>query len=423
MAPPNMGAVRRLLRQHPKLHPDSASAAEFRALGLGSLPFLEWDVEQPWGRLLESPTPVTPRADESPSPKLSPRGASEPTDLSPRPDAGLQTSDENVSGALKDKLGNGMHICVLGSTSYRMAGSEALVAALGEELERSLPGVGSFVTGGMPGVQRTFAEHCGDGSKVWNLVLLGETSGYDVGQDIPCSSDAEARRVLLGKLGDAYVSVEGGPGTAQEARMATDRGAIVIPMIRSGGASAGAFNFPSALLEKPTFADPVDWALLSDEEAHPVASAQAVARLIAAGLGLPTPSKPSHLPSTSQFLPVSGVPSPTQEASGLSETVRLAALEAEEAALLEEVLALDNRQPSGASTGQPSSGRRAADELPSARRVQGDNSEGSPSPAAPRYGAQPVVPRGGGGGQQRPPPRHGVQPRAPAPQRPPRPQR
>eukprot|EP00933_Yihiella_yeosuensis_P053049 TRINITY_DN51212_c0_g1_i1.p1 TRINITY_DN51212_c0_g1~~TRINITY_DN51212_c0_g1_i1.p1 ORF type:complete len:242 (-),score=69.59 TRINITY_DN51212_c0_g1_i1:102-827(-) len=48
------GAVRRLLRHHPKVHPDSITAAELKRIGLGRLPILEWEVEQPWGRYLES---------------------------------------------------------------------------------------------------------------------------------------------------------------------------------------------------------------------------------------------------------------------------------------------------------------------------------------------------------------------------------
>ncbi|CAK9102702.1 Bifunctional arginine demethylase and lysyl-hydroxylase PSR [Durusdinium trenchii] len=48
---PNDAAVRRLLRNHPKLHPRSA-AAELKALGLAKLPILEWELEQPWGQFV-----------------------------------------------------------------------------------------------------------------------------------------------------------------------------------------------------------------------------------------------------------------------------------------------------------------------------------------------------------------------------------
>jgi len=54
---PAEAAVRRLLRNHPKVHPASVAAAELKALGLGDLPLLEWDVEQPWGQYLEGASP------------------------------------------------------------------------------------------------------------------------------------------------------------------------------------------------------------------------------------------------------------------------------------------------------------------------------------------------------------------------------
>mmetsp|Transcript_25845 Transcript_25845/g.59642 ORF Transcript_25845/g.59642 Transcript_25845/m.59642 type:complete len:322 (-) Transcript_25845:66-1031(-) len=50
------GVLRRLLRFHPKLHPECPAAEEYRQLGLGHLPFLDWDEARPWGRLLEPPS-------------------------------------------------------------------------------------------------------------------------------------------------------------------------------------------------------------------------------------------------------------------------------------------------------------------------------------------------------------------------------
>mmetsp|Transcript_23616 Transcript_23616/g.55005 ORF Transcript_23616/g.55005 Transcript_23616/m.55005 type:complete len:373 (-) Transcript_23616:54-1172(-) len=47
------GALRRLLRHHPKVEQDSAAAEEYRRLGLGALPFLDAEKVRPWGRLLE----------------------------------------------------------------------------------------------------------------------------------------------------------------------------------------------------------------------------------------------------------------------------------------------------------------------------------------------------------------------------------
>merc|ERR1712060_174905 len=108
--------------------------------------------------------------------------------------------------------------------------------------------------------------------------------------------------------GDAYVTVEGGPGVVKEAKLAVDRGALVVPLIRSGGASSGLFDFPPTLLEKPAFAEIGDWDLLTDELAPPTASAKAVARIIAARLGLPIPARPSQPPRVSQLM----TPQPSQ---------------------------------------------------------------------------------------------------------------
>ncbi len=41
-----------------------------------------------------------------------------------------------------------------------------------------------FITGGMAGVQETFAKHCKPGSRVYNMLPQGESSGYGVGTDI-----------------------------------------------------------------------------------------------------------------------------------------------------------------------------------------------------------------------------------------------
>eukprot|EP00931_Biecheleriopsis_adriatica_P021916 TRINITY_DN1419_c0_g2_i1.p1 TRINITY_DN1419_c0_g2~~TRINITY_DN1419_c0_g2_i1.p1 ORF type:complete len:272 (-),score=63.39 TRINITY_DN1419_c0_g2_i1:353-1168(-) len=72
---PNEAAIRRLLRHHPKVHPDSVASAELKALGLGFLPILEWDVEQPWGRYLQEADPLQrPALQEPLSPPSDPFG-------------------------------------------------------------------------------------------------------------------------------------------------------------------------------------------------------------------------------------------------------------------------------------------------------------------------------------------------------------
>jgi len=107
-----------------------------------------------------------------------------------------------------------------------------------------------------------FAENCGDGSHVWNLVPLGYTSGYAISRDIRAGKDAGARSTIFWAIADAYVIVEGGLGVAQGAREARARGSALIPLMRTRGASSGMFGFPSEALEAPSFATEKQWQLL-----------------------------------------------------------------------------------------------------------------------------------------------------------------
>jgi len=68
------------------------------------------------------------------------------------------------------------------------------------------------------------------------------------------------RREILGRLARVYVSIEGGPGTAHEARVAQAASAAVVPIGRTGGFSGDLYDqvccpVPEAELE---------WRLLGD---------------------------------------------------------------------------------------------------------------------------------------------------------------
>ena len=92
--------------------------------------------------------------------------------------------------------------------------------------------------------------------------------------------DFFAERIqIFDYVGDVYVIFECGHGVSNEANAAFARGACLVPVMRSGGASSGVFNFPAGALEKPSFATEEQWQLLSSK-ASPVAnSAQAVVDL------------------------------------------------------------------------------------------------------------------------------------------------
>eukprot|EP00446_Apocalathium_sp_SHHI-4_P057614 CAMPEP_0177296976 /NCGR_PEP_ID=MMETSP0368-20130122/2713_1 /TAXON_ID=447022 ORGANISM="Scrippsiella hangoei-like, Strain SHHI-4" /NCGR_SAMPLE_ID=MMETSP0368 /ASSEMBLY_ACC=CAM_ASM_000363 /LENGTH=492 /DNA_ID=CAMNT_0018755145 /DNA_START=72 /DNA_END=1551 /DNA_ORIENTATION=- len=183
---------------------------------------------------------------------------------------------------------NRARICILGGTAFHDPVSEALTAELSRRLSAQFGEEVIFVTGGMKGVQEVFANNCLTPG-LYHLVPIGQASGFP-GQDVEVGADLDQRKKVFGKFGDIYITIEGGPGVAQEARDAFERGAAVVPMIRTGGASEGKMNFPAGALEAPPFVAPEHWELLKSKEASVEESANAAVEIVGAILSqMPVP--------------------------------------------------------------------------------------------------------------------------------------
>mmetsp|Transcript_15129 Transcript_15129/g.44192 ORF Transcript_15129/g.44192 Transcript_15129/m.44192 type:complete len:440 (-) Transcript_15129:6-1325(-) len=183
---------------------------------------------------------------------------------------------------LKHEMGDAPCICILGAIAFRGSDSqlEEIASAIATELAACFSDRVWFVTGGMSGVQKTFAKHC-DGSRLWNLLPVGQASGYERGRDVHAGLNLEERKQVFGRLGDVYVVIEGGPGISQEVQAVASRGAGIVPVMRTGGASSGMFGFPSEALRKPECVGAADWALLGSREDSVSACARAVAAVVA----------------------------------------------------------------------------------------------------------------------------------------------
>eukprot|EP00747_Dinoflagellata_sp_TGD_P122322 gnl/TRDRNA2_/TRDRNA2_173600_c6_seq5.p1 gnl/TRDRNA2_/TRDRNA2_173600_c6~~gnl/TRDRNA2_/TRDRNA2_173600_c6_seq5.p1 ORF type:complete len:314 (+),score=52.46 gnl/TRDRNA2_/TRDRNA2_173600_c6_seq5:54-944(+) len=189
-------------------------------------------------------------------------------------------SNSSILEAIAQKLGDGKHVCILGGVKFQGSQSEEVVVAVAKALSSALAKSCNFVTGGMPGVQETFAKNCISGSRVYNLLPVGDASNYGIGEDIPAGATLPDRMEIFGQLGHLYVTFEGGPGVAKEARAAVARGATVIPLMRTGGASGGMFEFPAAALSKPSFATEQQWEALRDSTRPVADSARAVVEIV-----------------------------------------------------------------------------------------------------------------------------------------------
>eukprot|EP00439_Symbiodinium_sp_Y106_P077124 s172_g16.t1 len=161
-------------------------------------------------------------------------------------------------------------VCILGGTAISKPDTQE-TAGFSELASARVGSRAVFMTGGMAGVQKAFADSCPEHMPLFHLTPFGEKSNFDMGQDVHAGASLAERKDVYGLLGDLYITIEGGPGVAGEAKAAAERGAAVIPLIRSGGASAGMFaassDFPAGALNKPAWALEPQWSLLSKEEA------------------------------------------------------------------------------------------------------------------------------------------------------------
>jgi len=182
---------------------------------------------------------------------------------------------------LQAALGRKMaRVCILGGTVFENEESEELVKAIAKRLDAGLNMRAWFLTTGMPGIHKVFAKHCGEGSRLWNLLPVGQTSGYGVGTDINAGVTFQQRSEIYAQLGDIYLTFEGGPAVAAEARVAVARGASVLPLQRTGGASSGMYGFPPSALERPAFVSEDQWGLLGQSDVPVAQTAAAVAEIV-----------------------------------------------------------------------------------------------------------------------------------------------
>lgn len=190
---------------------------------------------------------------------------------------------------ISSKLPKGLRLCILGGTSWIDSNNRQLVEAIAQQASVHLAGRIVVITSGLAGVQEAFVKGLNAEVPVVNLASP-EGSGYKIGQDVASGSCIGDRMVLLGQLGDVYLTVEGGPDEAKEAKAAFARGAAVLPLICSGGASAGMYDFPSAALRRPAFATEAQWASLS-QKGMPELTANSIVEMLEAAITMIAPSE------------------------------------------------------------------------------------------------------------------------------------
>lgn len=175
----------------------------------------------------------------------------------------------------------GLRICILGGSRFKEPRSECIVKALSQEFALRISDSAVFITGGMPGVQETFSNGLGNDFKgtLFHLLPRGQSSNFAAGRDIVAGADLSERMDVFASIGEVYICIEGGPGVAKEARDACARHAFVLPVISTGGASSGQFDFPAHPLHRPAFVSEARWSMIT-QPAEPAAAATAIVDIV-----------------------------------------------------------------------------------------------------------------------------------------------
>jgi len=230
------------------------------------------------------------------------------------PPPGLTETQEEALDRVRLTLGQAPIICILGSTSFSDPDSFPLVQAMARAISGVVGKQATFLTGGMDGVQKAFAESCCKFVKVFNLLPVPDEakgSDFEVGYDIFAGRALEERKAIFAQLGDIYICVEGGPGVSSEVRKAHSQGKAIVPLMRSGGASAGMFDFPPEALEQPTYATKEQWSLLSDRKVPTKDTATAVAEIILTLLEVKKVERAAQIEAEKAcFMDLQGAPAP-----------------------------------------------------------------------------------------------------------------
>ena len=173
----------------------------------------------------------------------------------------------NEAETIGKALPSGPKVAVIGSGMFWGADTEEICLGIGALLATVEDLV--LITGGISGVGeavgRSFFAARNRSHLAGNTyqILPRGSSEWDYGVTLTGGEDMEDRREILGRIAGIYVSIEGGPGTAREAEVAQTRGAIVVPVARTGGFSEEAYSkFACPRSEIMT-----QWGLLDDREA------------------------------------------------------------------------------------------------------------------------------------------------------------
>eukprot|EP00435_Cladocopium_sp_Y103_P072891 s590_g41.t1 len=175
----------------------------------------------------------------------------------------------------------GLRVGLFGSTQFYGADSQDFCQALGTKLAQHCGREVVLLTGANAVVHevvaRSFWEAMNREAEVFHLAPRNFRCKFDFGKVLVAGSDNLERRKILAETSQVAISVEGGPGTADEIRLARAAGVPVLTVARTGGASQSEYE----AAPKPSQASDAQWKLLADGSVPVEDTATAVAEIVA----------------------------------------------------------------------------------------------------------------------------------------------
>lgn len=147
--------------------------------------------------------------------------------------------EAQIAKQLVTQIESEHRVAIIGSKSFWGASTEAICNATGKQLA-TLENL-ALLTGGVPGiaeaVSRSFWQECNQQNKdapVYHIQPEG-FEPWEYGTNMYAGKTLFERRAILARMASVYVLIEGGLGAEQEARIAMESGAVVIPVGITGG--------------------------------------------------------------------------------------------------------------------------------------------------------------------------------------------